>query len=405
MLYAAYQAQADAMAPLRLAARTAAAVLGRRWSGLGDAHPVRAMAAASELLARSTLTHKRPAFGIERVGAGNGETAVREVVVDRTPFCSLLRFERDDIAVRPPVLLVAPMSGHFATLLRETVRTMLVDHDVHITDWHNVRDVGLVHGRFGFDQYVLHLIRFLERLGPDAHILAVCQPSVAALAAVALMAQDGNPCCPRSMTLMAGPIDTRVNPTAVDRFATEHPLDWFERKVIATVPLRFGGALRRVYPGFLQLLGFMSMNLERHLGAFADMFRSLADGEPEKAATIKRFYEEYFAVMDLPAEFYLETIRSVFQDHDLPLGRLTVAGRRVDPAAIRHTALLTVEGERDDICAAGQTVAAQDLCPRIRPYLRRHHVQTGVGHYGVFSGRRWASEIYPVVRDVIHMAG
>jgi poly(3-hydroxybutyrate) depolymerase len=300
------------------------------------------------------------------------------------------------------VLVVAPLSGHFATLLRGTVKTLLADHDVYITDWHNARDVPLRAGEFGLDAFIEHLIRFLEVLGPGAHILAICQPSVAALAAVAVMAEDDHPATPRSMTLMAGPIDTRVNPTGVNEFATSHSFEWFEKNLIDMVPSRFAGATRRVYPGFLQLTGFMTMNLERHLKAFKDLHDHLAAGETEKAKIIQDFYDEYFAVMDLPAEFYLETVRLVFQEHALPLGRLTLRGRRIDPGAIKRTALLTVEGERDDICSIGQTLAAQDLCTGLPPYLKRHYVQTGVGHYGVFSGRRWNNEIYPIVRDVVH---
>jgi polyhydroxyalkanoate depolymerase len=303
--------------------------------------------------------------------------------------------------VQPRVLLVAPLSGHFATLLRGTVRTMLPEHDVYITDWHNARDAAATDGRFGFDEYIEHLIRFLEAIGPGAHIIAVCQPCVAALVAAAVMAQGGNPAQPRSMTLMAGPIDTRVNPTKVNELAKSKPMSWFEQNLIATVPFRYSGAFRRVYPGFVQLAAFMSMNIDRHVKAHRELYENLANGEREKAEATKSFYDEYFAVLDLTAEFYLETVSLVFQEHALPLGTLEYQGRRVEPKAIRRTMLLTVEGEKDDICAVGQTVAAHDLCSGLRTYLKRHYVQPGVGHYGVFSGSRWTNQIYPTVRNVI----
>jgi poly(3-hydroxybutyrate) depolymerase len=326
---------------------------------------------------------------------------VREASARVTPFGTLLHFKKDIDTAQPRVLLVAPLSGHFATLLRNTVRTMLPEHDVYVTDWHNARDVNLGHGRFGFDDYIEHLIGFLEAIGPGAHLVAVCQPCVAALVAVAVMAQAGNRAQPRSMTLMAGPIDTRVNPTRVNELATSKPIEWFEQNLIASVPLRYGGAMRRVYPGFVQLAAFMSMNLERHLKAHRDLYDNLAAGEYEKAQVTKAFYDEYFAVLDLTAEFYLETVERVFQTHALPLGELEFQGMRVEPAAIRRSMLLTVEGEKDDVCAVGQTVAAHDLCSKLRPYLKRHHMQPGVGHYGVFSGKRWDNQIYPIVKNVI----
>src|SRR5689334_12164405 len=284
---------------------------------------------------------------------------------------------------------------------RATVRTMLPEHDVFVTDWHNARDIPLTAGRFGVDEYTDHLIKFLEVIGPPAHILAVCQPCVAVMAAVAVMAQAGNPTQPRSMTLMAGPIDARITPTKVNELAKKRSMDWFERALTASVPLLYPGAFRRVYPGFVQLVAFMSMNIERHVKAHRELYEHLANGEIEKAAVTKAFYDEYFAVLDLTAEFYLDTVRLIFQDHALPLGRLEWHGQRVDPNAIRKTMLFTVEGERDDICAVGQTVAAHELCGKLRPYLRRHHMQAGVGHYGVFSGKRWENQIYPILKNVI----
>ena len=314
------------------------------------------------MVARTGLTHECPPYGIDRVRVDGRDVAVSEEVVDRTPFGTLLRFRKDVAGDQPRVLLVAPMSGHFPTLLRGTVRTMLPDHDVYLTDWHNARDVPLAAGRFGFDDYVAHVIRFLEAMGPEAHVVAVCQPCVAVLAAVSVMAQGRHRAQPRSMTLMAGPIDARVNPTKVNELATSHSIGWFERHLIATVPLRYRGAMRRVYPGFLQLAAFMSMNLDRHVKAHVDLHGYLASGDHDKARATRTFYDEYCAVTDLPAEFYLETVERVFQQHLLPLGRLEWRGGRVEPRAIRRTALFTVEGEKDDICAVGQTVAAQDLC-------------------------------------------
>jgi len=401
MLYQAYQAHSDIMIPVRNWAGTALRTLGQPLMGMADNAVLRNLTAAYELIARAGLTHARPAFGVDGVTVGNREMAVHEHAALTTPFGTLLHFKKDVDTPQPRVLLVAPLSGHFSTLLRGTVRTMLPEHDVYITDWHNVRDVPLMHGRFGFDDYIAHLIRFLEAIGPGAHVVAVCQPCVAVLVATAVMAQAGNAAQPRSMTLMAGPIDTRVNPTKVNALANSRPIEWFERNLIATVPPRYPGAFRRVYPGFVQLAAFMSMNVERHMRAHRELYDHLAKGEHEKAQVTKAFYDEYFAVLDLTAEFYLETVRLVFQECALPTGKLEWQGGRVEPRAIKCTMLLTVEGERDDICAVGQTAAAHDLCSGLRPYLKRHHMQAGVGHYGVFSGNRWTNQIYPLLRNVI----
>ena len=401
MLYQAYQTQSDLLSPLRLLAQGVAAMF---WLGNTEGSLLRRTAASMEVFSRMRLTHSRPAFGIDSVNRGEQAIAVTEHTVMRLPFGSLLHFRKEDDtrAGQPPVLLVAPLSGHFATLLRETTRTLLQDHDVYITDWHNARDVSLREGGSGLDDYIDHMMRYIRAIGPGTHVVAVCQPCVAALAATALMAEDDDPAQPRSLTLMAGPVDCRVNPTGVNTLATSRPIAWFEKNLISTVPLPHKGCMRRVYPGFVQLGAFMSMNLERHRNAFKDLYRYLVDGELDKADTIRVFYDEYLAVNDLPAEFYLETVEKVFQTYDLARGVLRYRGRTVDPAAIRRTALMTVEGERDDICSIGQTVAAQDLCPNIRPYRKTHHVQTGVGHYGVFSGRKWNQQIYPRVREHIH---
>ncbi|MDP2372125.1 polyhydroxyalkanoate depolymerase [Reyranella sp.] len=399
MLYALYQSAADMMLPMRAWATATRQTLAG--SGAGARESWQAAGALCEMVSRATLSHRRPSFGIDEITVGNKVVPVREEEVLATPFGTLLRFAKEGSPPQPRVLLVAPLSGHFATLLRDTVRVLLPEHDVHITDWANARDVGMWHGRFGFDEYVEHLIKFLEAMGPGAHVIAVCQPCVQALAAAAVMAEDDNPAQPRSMTLMAGPIDTRISPTKVNELAMGKPISWFEQNLIARVPLRYPGAMRRVYPGFVQLTAFMSMNAERHIKAQVDLYRHLAKGEEAQAATIKVFYDEYFAVLDMTAEFYLETVQWVFQEHRLAKGELDWKGRRVNPRAIRRTALFTVEGERDDICAIGQTVAAHDLCSSLRPYRKKHYMQAGVGHYGVFSGRRWASQIYPLVRNTI----
>ncbi|MDM0113459.1 polyhydroxyalkanoate depolymerase [Variovorax sp. J22R133] len=401
MLYRAYQSSADATSPMRLAAQYMSRAL---WHEKGERTATRRMASFFEVLARMRLTHSRPDYDIRSVVIDGEEVAVHEEPTLVAPFGTLLHFRKETKAVHPPVLLAAPLSGHFATLLRETVRTLLRDHDVYVTDWHNARDVPLWHGGFGLDDYALQLIEFLEAIGPGASMVAVCQPCVAAVAATALMSEDDNPATPRSLTLMAGPVDCRINPTAVNKLANERSIDWFKRNLISRVPWPHAGVMRRVYPGFLQLTAFMSMNPERHKKQFELLFQHLVEGEIEEADIIRKFYDEYFAVNDLPAEFYLETVERVFQTYDLARGVLTVGDRKVDPAAIRRTVLLTVEGERDDICSVGQTVAAQDLCTSIRPYLKVHHLQAGVGHYGVFSGTRWNQQIYPRVRETVHMA-
>jgi poly(3-hydroxybutyrate) depolymerase len=397
MLYQAYQAQADATWATRHWSRTAAPWLLQPPLGRFATH--RQLGAACELYNLVEVTHRRPDWGIDEVGG----VGVREHTLHATPFATLTRFVREGASPGPKVLLVAPMSGHFATLLRDTVRTMAADHDVHVTDWHNARDVPLSAGRFGFDEYVAHLVDFVERMGPRTHVVAICQPCVAALAAVAVMAEDDHDAQPATLTLMAGPVDCRISPTVVNELANGQPIEWFERHLISRVPWRMRGAGRRVYPGFLQLAAFMSMNRERHAATLREYYLSLVADEAERTLNTRDFYREYFAVADLPAEFYLETVERVFQRCDLSRGELRWRGRRVDPSRIRRTALLTVEGERDDICSVGQTLAAQDLCTGLRPYMRKHVVQAGVGHYGVFSGRRWQQQIYPQVREMIHL--
>lgn len=401
MIYQFYQAQADLLAPFR---RATASWLDLWGNTIAVRHvvPARLGAAMAELFATAVVTHARPPFDLPTTEIAGKTVPVREVPVLASPFATLLRFEKEGITTpQPKVLLVAPMSGHFATLLRPTVQTMLPDCDVYITDWHNARDVPHDAGRFDLDDYVSHLVRFLEHMGAPTHIVAVCQPAVAALVAVAVMSAEHNPATPRSMTLMAGPIDTRVSPTRVNQLSVHQSIADFERSAISTVPSRFKGAGRRVYPGFVQLTSFMAMNADRHINAHLAQVRRLFSGDIAGAEAHRKFYDEYFAVADLPAEFYLETVEKVFQRHDLPTGNFRYRGERVDCGAIRRTNLLVVEGERDDICGVGQCMAALELCRNIPPARRTYHLQTGTGHYGVFSGRGWQNQIYPKLRAMI----
>ena len=401
MLYDAYQAQQDLLAPLRASASLFSTALRATWAGPSVNRMFRSMAAAAEIVARAKMIHERPAYDLDAVDAHGQALPVEETVALALPFANLVHFRKPMGARQPRVLIVAPMAGHFPTLLRQTAQTMLADHDVYITDWKSARDVPLSAGRFGTDEYVDYLIRILEEIGPGAHVVAVCQPCAALLVAVAAMAMDKHPAIPRSMTLMAGPVDTRINPTKVNELANSKPLSWFKDKLITAVPARYDGAGRHVYPGFIQLSAFLAMNLPRHMRAHLDLFGHIVKGEDAKADANRKFYDEYFSVADLPAEFYLETVQKVFQEYHLPRGIFEYRGRVVDPGMIKNTALLTVEGERDDICALGQTLAAHDLCKGIKPFRKKHYVQAGVGHYGVFSGKRWQTQIYPMVKNTI----
>ena len=358
--------------------------------------------AHEDLLAPLTaLRHTRRPFAIGSVQVGGRRVGLHEETVVGSSFGTLLRFAKTPHVDQPRVLLLAPLSGHFSTLLRDTVRAMLPDHDVFISDWHNWRDVPLEEGAFGLDEYIQHVIDFLRAMGPGGHLVAVCQPVVQALAATAVMAVAEDPCQPSSLTLMAGPIDGRLNPTGVNELATSRPIEWFERSLIAKVPARYPGAARRVYPGFLQLAAFVTMNGRRHADAFADLFTNLVAQRHAEVAKTEEFYSEYFSVMDLAAEFYRETVQQVLQEHRLARGEMYWRGELVDPAAIRRTVLLTIEGERDDICGIGQTAAAQHLCIKLPLAWRSHHLQAGAGHYGVFSERRWKHEVYPIPRNAI----
>ena len=401
MLYDVYQAQQDFLAPWRAGADLIKAALSDTALGPAANYWFRSIGAGAEIFSRAQMLHERPAFEIAEVMVAGKNQKVTEEVALEMPFGNLLHFRKESGKDQPRVLLAAPMAGHFPTLLRGTIQTLLQDHDVYVTDWKSGRDVPLTEGRFGTDEYIDHLIAFFEHIGPGAHGMAVCQPCPAMLATTALMSEDKNPATPKSLVLMAGPVDTSINPTKVNHLANEKPLEWFERNLITTIPRRFPGAHRRVYPGFIQLSAFINMNLSRHVRAHMDLFSHILKGELAKADANKRFYDEYFAVADLPAEFYLETVQRVFQEHHLARGIYTWRNRKVDPRTIRKTSLLTVEGERDDICGLGQTMAAQDLCSSIKPFRKKHYVQAGVGHYGVFSGTRWQTQIYPTVRNMI----
>jgi poly(3-hydroxybutyrate) depolymerase len=358
---------------------------------------MREAAAALEVLSRLAVGHEKPTFSAEYVSASGRPAAVAEEVLIDRPFCELLHFQKDELCAGPKVLLLAPLSGHYATLLRPTVDALLPEHDVYITDWTDARQVPLEAGRFDLSSYVEYLKEFLRYLGPDTHVVAVCQPAVPLLCAIAHMAEDGEFEQPRSMTLLAGPVDTRKRPTAVNRFAQAHTLRWFESHVIERVPPPYPGNGRLVYPGFLQLACFVSMNVWRHVEAHLDLFQNLVKDNKDKVARHDTFYQEYSAVLDMPAEYYLETIQKVFREHHLPYGRMEVAGRPVRPEAITKVALLTIEGRRDDITGQGQTKAAHALCKGIPAQRRRHVIVDGAGHYGMFSGRKFRESILPTI--------
>jgi len=363
----------------------------------------KSMAAAAEVYERATRRYARPEWGITSTLVGGERVPVHISTVWKRPFCSLLHFERQLAHAprrpQPKVLIVAPMSGHYATLLRGTVEAFLPNHDVYITDWADARMVPASEGRFDLDDYIDYLISIFHRLGGDCHVVGVCQPAVPVLAAVARMEAENDPYVPHSMTLMGGPIDTRINPTSVNSGAEQRGIEWFRTHVIAKVPFPHPGFGRDVYPGFLQLSGFVSMNLERHLDAHRDLFRNLVKGDGDSVTKHQEFYDEYLAVMDLAAEYYLQTVESVFIRHDLPNGKMTHRGKPVDLTAIRRVALLTIEGEKDDISGVGQTEAAHRLCTNIPVECKSHYLQLGVGHYGVFNGSRFRSEIAPRISD------
>jgi poly(3-hydroxybutyrate) depolymerase len=405
MLYDAYEVQRSL-----LAGASTLANIGAGWMQ-NPANPLSYMqmgpivSSALDVFAHASAPRGKPEFGLGTTRVGGKNVAITEEVVVRKPFGQLKRFRRAGIEGGPKLLIVAPMSGHYATLLRGTVERMLPGHDVYVTDWRDAKLVPTDAGGFNLDDYIDYLVEFLEHMGPGSHMLAVCQPAVPAYAATAVMSAAGNPCRPKTLTLMGGPIDTRKAPTAVNTLATQRPYSWFEQNVIARVPYHYPGSGRQVYPGFLQLAGFMAMNLGDHLTSHFEMFKHLVDGDGESAEASKDFYQEYRSVCDMTAEFYLQTIDVVFQRHLLPNGEMMHRGKRVDPAAIKDVAILAIEGERDDISGVGQTKAAIDISTGLPPRRKQYYLAEGVGHYGIFNGSKWRNRIAPVVEGWIAKHG
>jgi poly(3-hydroxybutyrate) depolymerase len=401
MLYNAYEMQRSLLAGASAVAHMSAEFLqhpANPFSYFGGG-PI--LASALDVFAHASAPRGKPAFGLIETQIDGRTVMVTEQIVLQKPFGQLKRFVREGVEGGPKLLIVAPMSGHYATLLRGTVQRMLPFADVYITDWRDAKMVPLSDGSFDLDDYIDYLIAFLDHIGPGAHMLAVCQPSVPSYAAVALMNADKHPCTPRTLTMMGGPIDTREAPTAVNTLATQRPHAWFEQNVITTVPMHHPGAGRQVYPGFLQLAGFMTMNLGDHLRSHWEMYKHLVQGDDESAESTKRFYDEYRSVCDMTAEFYLQTIDVVFQTHALPNGTLRHRGKLIDPRAITETAILAIEGERDDISGLGQTKAALTLSSRLPASKKKYFMAPKVGHYGIFNGSKWRNQIAPVLEDWI----
>jgi poly(3-hydroxybutyrate) depolymerase len=407
MLYSLYELGHLSVAPLRIAAMMQSSVLRSPLNPVADTEIARTAAAASDLFETVTRRYRKPDWSLPHTVVQGVEVAVTVKSAWSSPWCSMLHFERDADALRaargersdPSVLLVAPMSGHYATLLRSTVEAFLPEHEVYVTDWADARMVPVLAGRFDLHDYIDHVMAMLRVLGPETHVVAVCQPGPLVLAAVSLMSAEDDPCTPATMTFMGSPIDARKSPTAPNKLAETRDVEWFQKNMIHTVPMLYPGAFRRVYPGFLQLASFMGMNLSRHVDAHHAYFQNLVKGDGDDAQKHRDFYDEYLAVMDLTEEFYIQTLEEVFQKYSLANGTMMHHGERVDPGAITKTALLTVEGENDDISGIGQTQAAHDLCANIPEAMQRDYIQPGVGHYGVFSGRRFKQEIYPRMRD------
>jgi len=414
MLYQLYETQRALLSPFAEFASATSKLYNHPLSPFAHTPGAQRVSAGLDLMHRLSKEYEKPEFGITSVKVDKVDVAVQEQVAVAKPFCRLLRFKRftDDVAVltrlkdQPTVLVVAPLSGHHSTLLRETVRELLKDHKVFITDWTDARMVPLDAGPFHLDDYIAYVQEFIRHIGPEVNVISVCQPTVPVLAAISLMASKGEK-TPRTMTMMGGPIDARKSPTAVNNLATNKPFEWFENNVIYRVPTNFPGAGRAVYPGFLQHTGFVAMNPDRHLSSHYDYFLDLVRGDDDSAEFHRSFYDEYNAVLDMPAEYYLDTIRTVFQDFALVNGTWKVNGQLVRPQDIKTSALLTIEGELDDISGAGQTRAAHDLCTGIPKSRQFHYDAVGAGHYGIFSGRRWREKVYPTVRDFIasHQAG
>jgi poly(3-hydroxybutyrate) depolymerase len=416
-LYFLYEAAFTAMAPARAMADASRLFYTNPANPLAHTEFGRTMAASSVMFERATRRYGKPAFDLPTTTVNGADVAVTERIIWSRPFCNLLHFDRalpPSAPAHPKVLIVAPMSGHYATLLRGTVEAFLPTHEVFITDWVDARMVPMAEGRFDLDDYIDYLIAMFELIGPDVHVMAVCQPSVPVAAAVALMEGEENPHVPLSMTLMGGPIDTRKSPTAVNRVAEERGMDWFQKNCVVKVPFPNPGFFRDVYPGFLQLSGFMAMNIDKHMSAHWDMFNHLVARDGDSAEKQRDFYDEYLAVMDLTAEFYLQTVDTVFVRHALPKGEMMHRGKLIDLKAIRRCALMTVEGENDDISGVGQTKATHDLCVNLPKDMQQYHLQKDVGHYGVFNGSRFRKEIAPAIkafmvkngasRDVRHSA-
>jgi len=402
MLYEFHEIQRAMLAPLNATTGWASQWYSNPYSPLAYLPMAREMAAGAELMHRLGKDYDKPQWQLPTTCIEGETVAVTPVTVLERPFCKLIHFERAVTDRKDPkILLVAPLSGHYATLLRDTVRGLLPEHDVYVTDWADARMVPLREGPFRLDDYVAYVQAFIRHLAPDLHVMAVCQPTVPVLAAVALMAAAEDPARPRSMTLMGGPVDPREAPTEVNKLATTKPYAWFEDQLIHRVPARYPGAGRRVYPGFLQHAGFVAMNPDRHLSSHYDFYLNLVRGDDNDAEAHRRFYDEYNAVLDMPAEYYLDTIRVVFQEHRLPRGSWVVGGAPVRPEAIYDTALLTIEGELDDISGQGQTRAAQTLCSGLPAALKSHYTAPGSGHYGIFSGRRWRETICPRIAAFI----
>ncbi len=401
-LYSLHEMHYAAIAPLNMLATASKAFHRSPFSPFSHTGIGRGMAAAAEVIERVTHRYGKPDFGIRHVKVDGRNVEVVQETVDEKPFCRLIHFKKDVKQEQPKLLLVAPMSGHHATLLRGTVEAMLPFTDVYITDWLDARDVSLAYGDFHLEDYIHYVIQYTQMLGPDVHLMAVCQPSVPVMVAAAVMNDAKDPAAPRSMTLIGGPIDARVNPTKVNQLSMEKPMHWFETHMITRVPFNYSGFMRRVYPGFMQLTSFMALNFKRHVDAHADLFKHLVEGDGDSAAQHRKFYDEYLSVADLPAEFYLDCIDQVFQRFLLPKGEFVYEGELVNPRAITKTALLTLEGELDDISGVGQTEAAQHMCTSLTNDMRHHHVQKGVGHYGIFNGRKFREHVVPIIVDFIH---
>ena len=400
MLYQIHQKYIETVAPVNAWMQQVQQLCQQPWSMLNYTFSGKTVAATAELLERYTGVYERPEFNLQYANIDGNKIAIEELVVVSKPYCNLLNFKRNGQYDQPKMLIIAPMSGHYSTLLRGTVEHFIDDHDVYITDWVNAREVPVSDGAFSFDDYVSYIMEFCEFLA-DYHIVAVCQPAVPTIVAVSVMAQKNVDYQPKSMSLLGGPIDTRISPTEVNKFADSKDFSWFEDNVICTVPDNYAGAGQRVYPGFIQLGSFLSMNLDNHVSKNVTFFGDLVKGDGDSADSHRQFYNEYLAVMDMSSQFYLDTIRHVFIDHDLPNGTMTYRDEKVDCTAVEEVALLTIEGENDDITGAGQTEVAHQILSSIPKSKKKHYEQAGVGHYGVFNGRRFRNEIGPMISEFI----